>query len=155
MEHMDPQNGIVIFAIIMMIHDNMIHDSMTSHFSVRQEDLPTYWVDMCSGDHAKGMTLEDGLGEESPRNHSFEPDFCRIRIFCPRGREPHQESGAQHWLQWLPHLAGHTEGEDVWQRLWWGSCLRFSELIFLRFRSVQLPNTTNQVQHHIFCTTVT
>ena len=24
-----------------------------------QEDLPTYWVDMCSGDHAKGMSLED------------------------------------------------------------------------------------------------
>ena len=24
-----------------------------------QEDLPTYWVDMCSGDHAKGMSLEE------------------------------------------------------------------------------------------------
>ena len=56
----------------MMIHDNMIHDSMTSHFSVRQEDLPTYWVDMCSGDHAKGMTLEDmNLIKNPERNTGY------------------------------------------------------------------------------------
>ena len=30
------------------------------------------------------------------------------------GREPHQESGAQYGLQWLPHLAGHARGEDSW-----------------------------------------
>ena len=28
-----------------------------------EEDLPTYWVDMCSGDHAKGRELEDPFCE--------------------------------------------------------------------------------------------
>ena len=171
-EDMGAQNGIIFGTIVMngLLYDSYVISSMTPCHDFPffpftcQEDLPTYWVDMCSGDHAKGMTLEDKLEFGSLINDHWKPwtdmffklkqrnpeeiialsrTFCEIRMFHPRGHEPHQESGAQHWLQWLPHLAG-----DAGQRLWWGSCRRFSlstELMFLRFRSIQLPNTTNQI----------
>jgi len=62
-----------------------------------EEDLPTYWVDMCSGDHAKGMTLEDMNLIKNPERNTgyngshiwqamYDENCFEVGSSMPRGR---------------------------------------------------------------------
>lgn len=62
-----------------------------------EEDLPTYWVDMCSGDHAKGMTLEDVNLIKNPERNTgyngshiwqamYDENCFEVGSSMPRGR---------------------------------------------------------------------
>lgn len=62
-----------------------------------EEDLPTYWVDMCSGDHAKGMSLEDVNLIKNPERNTgyngshiwqamYDENCFEVGSSMPRGR---------------------------------------------------------------------
>lgn len=62
-----------------------------------EEDLPTYWVDMCSGDHAKGRTLEDVNLIKNPERNTgyngshiwqamYDENCFEVGSSMPRGR---------------------------------------------------------------------
>lgn len=57
-----------------------------------EEDLPSYWVDICQRDTAEFFQLG--------------------------GCKPHQEPGKKHWIQRFAHLGGDVQGElfRSWQR---------------------------------------
>eukprot|EP00913_Durusdinium_trenchii_P026245 g24624.t1 len=66
-------------------------------FPEGQEDLPTYWVDMCSGDHAKGRTLEDVNLIKNPERNTgyngshiwqamYDENCFEVGSSMPRGR---------------------------------------------------------------------